>query len=84
MTHKVNPIDFEIAEGNLGIANAFLEHLSAKLPVSRLQRDLTYSTVLRELSANAAHALISYSSILKGLNTLILNETAFKNDLDNN
>ena len=84
MPHKVNPIDFENAEGNLGIANAVLEHLSAKLPVSRLQRDLTDSTVLRNLGVPAAHALISYSSILKGLNKLILNEAAFKNDLDNN
>jgi len=84
MPHKVNPIDFENAEGNLGIANAVLEHLSAKLPVSRLQRDLTDSTVLRNLGVPAAHALISYASILKGLNKLILNEAAFKNDLDNN
>ncbi|MDZ4665717.1 MAG: adenylosuccinate lyase [Bacteroidota bacterium] len=84
MPHKVNPIDFENAEGNLGIANAVLEHLSAKLPLSRLQRDLTDSTVLRNLGVPAAHALISYSSILKGLNKLILNEEAFKNDLDNN
>ncbi len=84
MPHKVNPIDFENAEGNLGIANAVLEHLAAKLPISRLQRDLTDSTVLRNLGVPAAHALISYTSVLKGLNKLILNEEAFKNDLDNN
>jgi adenylosuccinate lyase len=84
MPHKVNPIDFENAEGNLGIANAVLEHLSAKLPVSRLQRDLTDSTVLRNLGVPVAHTLISVTSILKGLNKLILNESAFKADLDNN
>ena len=84
MPHKVNPIDFENAEGNLGIANALLEHLAAKLPVSRLQRDLTDSTVLRNLGVPVAHSLISLASILKGLNKLILNERAFKHDLDNN
>jgi adenylosuccinate lyase len=84
MPHKVNPIDFENAEGNLGIANALLEHLSVKLPVSRLQRDLTDSTVLRNIGMPLAHSLISYSSILKGLNKLILNETALKQDLENN
>jgi len=84
MPHKVNPIDFENAEGNLGIANAILEHLSAKLPISRLQRDLTDSTVLRNLGVPIAHALISYQSILKGLNKLILNDNALKEDLDNN
>jgi adenylosuccinate lyase len=84
MPHKVNPIDFENAEGNLGIANAVLEHLSAKLPISRLQRDLTDSTVLRNLGVPVAHTLISYNSILKGLSKLILNEGAFRNDLDNN
>ncbi len=84
MPHKVNPIDFENAEGNLGIANALLEHLSAKLPVSRLQRDLTDSTVLRNLGVPMAHILISYKSILKGLDKLILNESAFANDLENN
>ena len=84
MPHKVNPIDFENAEGNLGIANALLEHLSVKLPVSRLQRDLTDSTVLRNIGVPLAHSLISYSSILKGLNKLILNEAALKEDLDNN
>jgi adenylosuccinate lyase len=84
MPHKVNPIDFENAEGNLGIANALLEHLSAKLPVSRLQRDLTDSTVLRNLGVPLAHSLISYTSILRGLNKLILNETALKADLEEN
>ncbi|MBA2611495.1 MAG: adenylosuccinate lyase [Bacteroidetes bacterium] len=84
MPHKVNPIDFENAEGNLGIANALLEHLSAKLPISRLQRDLTDSTVLRNLGNPLAHSLISYSSILKGLNKLILNEKALMHDLENN
>ncbi|MEI6021118.1 MAG: adenylosuccinate lyase [Bacteroidota bacterium] len=84
MPHKVNPIDFENAEGNLGIANALLEHLSAKLPVSRLQRDLTDSTVLRNIGVPLSHALIGYSSILKGLNKLILNESALHRDLENN
>lgn len=84
MPHKVNPIDFENAEGNLGIANALLEHLSAKLPVSRLQRDLTDSTVLRNIGVPFAHALIAYNSILKGLNKLILNEAAFASDLEDN
>lgn len=84
MPHKVNPIDFENAEGNLGIANAVLEHLAAKLPVSRLQRDLTDSTVLRNLGVPIAHILISYKSILKGLDKLILNEEIFNRDLENN
>jgi adenylosuccinate lyase len=84
MPHKVNPIDFENAEGNLGIANAILEHLSAKLPLSRLQRDLTDSTVLRNLGVPIAHILISYKSILKGLDKLILNEEIFNRDLENN
>jgi adenylosuccinate lyase len=84
MPHKVNPIDFENAEGNLGIANALFEHLSAKLPISRLQRDLTDSTVLRNLGVPVAHTLISLNSVLKGLNKLILNEDAFKSDLENN
>jgi adenylosuccinate lyase len=84
MPHKVNPIDFENAEGNLGLANAVLEHLAAKLPISRLQRDLTDSTVLRNLGVPIAHGLISYLSILKGLDKLILNETAVQNDLNNN
>ncbi len=84
MPHKVNPIDFENAEGNLGIANAVLEFLSAKLPVSRLQRDLTDSTVLRNLGVPAAHALIAYNSILKGLNKLIINNEALEKDLEDN
>lgn len=84
MPHKVNPIDFENAEGNLGIANAVLEHLSAKLPVSRLQRDLTDSTVLRNLGVPMAQALIAYNSILRGLNKLILNESALHTDLEDN
>ena len=84
MPHKVNPIDFENAEGNLGIANALLEHLSAKLPISRLQRDLTDSTVLRNIGVPLAHTLISFKSILKGLDKLILNEAAFTKDLENN
>jgi adenylosuccinate lyase len=84
MPHKVNPIDFENAEGNLGMANAILEHLSAKLPISRLQRDLTDSTVLRNIGVPLAHSLIAYTSINKGLNKLILNEQALVNDLENN
>ncbi|MBA3663336.1 MAG: adenylosuccinate lyase [Bacteroidetes bacterium] len=84
MPHKVNPIDFENAEGNLGISNAFLEHLAAKLPLSRLQRDLTDSTVLRNIGVPLAHSMISYSSILKGLNKLILNKETLDRDLDNN
>lgn len=84
MPHKVNPIDFENAEGNLGMANAILEHLAAKLPVSRLQRDLTDSTVLRNIGVPAAHILIAYKSILKGLDKLILNEEIFDRDLENN
>ena len=84
MPHKVNPIDFENAEGNLGIANALFEHLAAKLPISRLQRDLTDSTVLRNLGTPLAHSILSYNSIIKGLNKLILNETALKQDLENN
>ncbi len=84
MPHKVNPIDFENAEGNLGMANAVLEFIAAKLPVSRLQRDLTDSTVLRNLGVPAAHTLISFTSVLKGLNKLILNEDSFKADLENN
>ena len=82
MPHKVNPIDFENAEGNLGIANAILEHLSAKLPVSRLQRDLTDSTVLRNAGIPFAHSLISFQSLQKGLGKLLLNEQAIKNDLE--
>ena len=84
MPHKVNPIDFENAEGNLGVANALLEHLSAKLPISRLQRDLTDSTVLRNIGVPVAHTLIALRSIEKGLGKLVLNETKIKADLDNN
>jgi len=84
MPHKVNPIDFENAEGNLGVANALLEHLAAKLPISRLQRDLTDSTVLRNLGVPFAHSLIAYKSLLKGFSKLILNEPALKRDLENN
>ena len=84
MPHKVNPIDFENAEGNLGIANAIFEHLSAKLPISRLQRDLTDSTVLRNIGVPIAHTLISFSSLEKGLSKLLLNETAISADLENN
>jgi adenylosuccinate lyase len=84
MPHKVNPIDFENAEGNLGIANALLEHLSAKLPVSRLQRDLTDSTVLRNLGVPFGHMLIAFKSLEKGLNKLLLNEEKLATDLENN
>jgi adenylosuccinate lyase len=84
MPHKVNPIDFENAEGNLGMANAVLEFLAAKLPVSRLQRDLTDSTVLRNVGVPFAHTLIATQSLLKGLDKLLLNETAIYRDLDNN
>lgn len=84
MPHKVNPIDFENAEGNFGVANAMLEHLSAKLPVSRLQRDLTDSTVLRNIGVPVAHTLIGIKSLEKGLGKLLLNEAKLKEDLDNN
>ncbi len=84
MPHKVNPIDFENAEGNLGLANAILEHLSAKLPVSRLQRDLTDSTVLRNIGVPMAHTLIATKSIEKGLSKLLLNEAKLTADLENN
>ncbi len=84
MPHKVNPIDFENAEGNFGIANAILEHLSAKLPISRLQRDLTDSTVLRNIGVPIAHTIISLKSLEKGLGKLILNEPKLRADLDNN
>ena len=84
MPHKVNPIDFENAEGNLGIANALLEHLSAKLPVSRLQRDLTDSTVLRNIGVPVAHTILAIKSMEKGLDKLVLNEAKLKADLDNN
>ncbi|MBI3883340.1 MAG: adenylosuccinate lyase [Sphingobacteriales bacterium] len=84
MPHKVNPIDFENAEGNLGIANALFEHLSAKLPISRLQRDLTDSTVLRNIGVPVAHTVLAIKSIEKGLGKLVLNEAKLKTDLDNN
>ena len=83
MPHKVNPIDFENSEGNLGIANAILDHLSQKLPVSRLQRDLTDSTVLRNVGVPLGHMVISIQSTLKGLRKLVLNEAAIRRDLDN-
>ncbi len=84
MPHKVNPIDFENSEGNLGLANAIFEHLSAKLPVSRLQRDLTDSTVLRNIGVPFAHTLVAFKSTLKGLNKLVLNADKFEDDLENN
>jgi adenylosuccinate lyase len=84
MPHKVNPIDFENAEGNLGLANALLEHLSAKLPVSRLQRDLTDSTVTRNIGVPYGHILIAFSSLEKGLSKLLLNPKAIENALDKN
>ena len=84
MPHKVNPIDFENSEGNLGIANAIFEHLSAKLPISRLQRDLTDSTVLRNVGVPFGHTLIAFQSTLKGLNKLLLNKEKFDQDLENN
>ncbi len=83
MPHKVNPIDFENSEGNLGIANAILDHLAMKLPISRLQRDLTDSTVLRNVGVPMGHILIALASTLKGLRKLLLNESAIKRDLDN-
>lgn len=84
MPHKVNPIDFENAEGNLGIANAIFEHLSAKLPISRLQRDLTDSTVLRNIGVPIAHVIIALDSMLKGFDKLLLNQEALNRDLENN
>ena len=84
MPHKVNPIDFENSEGNIGIANAILEHLSAKLPVSRLQRDLTDSTVLRNVGVPFSHGLIAILSTQKGLDKLLLNNDAIEKDLENN
>lgn len=83
MPHKVNPIDFENSEGNLGLANALLQHLSAKLPISRWQRDLTDSTVLRNMGVGAAYSLIAYQSALKGISKLELNEARLAQDLDN-
>ena len=84
MPHKVNPIDFENSEGNLGIANALFEHLSAKLPISRLQRDLTDSTVLRNVGVPMAHTIIAFKSTLKGLNKLLLNPSKISEDLEKN
>ncbi|MBB78915.1 MAG: adenylosuccinate lyase [Crocinitomicaceae bacterium] len=84
MPHKVNPIDFENSEGNIGIANAIFEHLSIKLPVSRLQRDLTDSTVLRTIGMPFAHTFIAFKSTLKGLDKLLINKYAFEKDLENN
>lgn len=84
MPHKVNPIDFENSEGNLGIANALFEHLAAKLPVSRLQRDLTDSTVLRNIGVPIGHTIIALKSTLKGLNKLLLNQSQLEADLENN
>ena len=84
MPHKVNPIDFENGEGNLGYANAIFEHLSMKLPISRLQRDLSDSTVLRNIGVPIGHSLIAFNSLLKGLNKLIVNTDKIKSDLDNN
>lgn len=84
MPHKVNPIDFENSEGNLGIANAIFEHLSAKLPISRLQRDLTDSTVLRNVGVPFAHTIIAFQSTIKGLNKLLLNKEKFEQDLESN
>jgi adenylosuccinate lyase len=84
MPHKVNPIDFENSEGNLGIANALFEHLSAKLPISRLQRDLTDSTVLRNIGVPIGHTIIAFEATLKGLNKLLLNEQKFAEDLEKN
>jgi len=84
MPHKVNPIDFENSEGNLGMANAIFEHLSAKLPISRLQRDLTDSTVLRNVGVPFGHTIIGFTSTLKGLNKLLINKEKFAEDLENN
>ena len=84
MPHKVNPIDFENSEGNLGVANALFEHLSAKLPISRLQRDLTDSTVLRNVGVPLAHTLLSIKSTMKGLGKLLLNPEMINRDLEDN
>jgi len=84
MPHKVNPIDFENSEGNLGFANAIYEHLSAKLPISRLQRDLTDSTVLRNVGVPIGHSLLALSSLIKGMNKLLINEDKIRLDLENN
>lgn len=84
MPHKVNPIDFENSEGNLGIANAIFEHLSAKLPISRLQRDLTDSTVLRNIGVPYAHTILAIKSLIKGLNKLVINDNLIKSELEEN
>jgi len=84
MPHKVNPIDFENSEGNLGIANAIMDHLSRKLPISRWQRDLTDSTVLRNLGVGVAHAVIAYQSTLKGISKLEVNEASLAAELNSN
>ncbi len=84
MPHKVNPIDFENSEGNLGLANAMFEHLSAKLPLSRLQRDLTDSTVARNIGLPIAHSLLAYKMLMRGLNKLLLNKDKIDQDLGNN
>jgi len=84
MPHKVNPIDFENAEGNLGVANALFEHMASKLPISRLQRDLTDSTVLRNIGVPFSHTILAIKSIEKGLSKLVLNESKIYEDLDNN
>jgi adenylosuccinate lyase len=84
MPHKVNPIDFENSEGNLGLANALYEHLSAKLPISRLQRDLTDSTVLRNVGVPIGHSLLALVSLIKGMNKLLINEDKIRLDLENN
>jgi adenylosuccinate lyase len=84
MPHKVNPIDFENGEGNLGYANAIFGHLAEKLPVSRLQRDLTDSTVLRNIGVPVGHSVIAFNSLLKGLNKLVVNNEKIKSDLEDN
>jgi len=84
MPHKVNPIDFENSEGNLGLANAIFEHLAAKLPISRLQRDLTDSTVLRNVGVPIGHCIVALTSLKKGLEKLIINEDKIKQDLEDN
>jgi adenylosuccinate lyase len=84
LAHKVNPIDFENSEGNLGLANAIFNHLAAKLPISRWQRDLTDSTVLRNLGVGVGYAVIAYQATLKGISKLEVNEQSLLNELDNN
>ena len=84
MPHKVNPIDFENSEGNLGLANSIFNHLSAKLPISRLQRDLTDSTVLRNIGVPIAHSIIGINSTIKGINKLLVNSEKINEDLENN